>query len=258
VPTTSNRFAVAVLVLAGSFAINGCAATAPSLADREFLSVAVTDGGAPKLLAAGTRIRLDFRGTDLGASAGCNSIGGTYRFEGSTLVFEGGSMTEMGCDAERDAQDQWLVQLLGSRPTARLVGDELTLESGSVVVRLRDREVVEPDAALVGPLWTVVSIIGGDAVSSIPDGATATLQFKADGTVDINAGCNQGSGTWATVGSGLQLSAILLTKKACDGVTGALESAVLGVLQSATIAAAIDSKSLTLQAGGQGLQLQAP
>lgn len=243
-----------VILLAGTAA---CSGSAPTLVGRTFLSVAVTDGGAPRPLVAGTRIRLDFRATDLGASAGCNSMSGTYRIENGQLVFEGGAMTEMGCSVDREAQDRWLIDLLGSKPAARLTGDELVLESGSIVVHLLDRKIVEPDVALSGPTWTVVSIIDGGAVSSVPAGAIATLMFKADGTLELNSGCNQGGGSWKAVGNGIEVSNLVLTKKACDGPGGQLESAVVGVLRAGSISASIDSNLLTLQAGARGLQLRA-
>lgn len=254
---TLRQLATGIALVAILTAAAGCAASAPSLAARTFLSVAVTDGGAARPLVAGTRIRLDFRATDLGASAGCNSIGGTYRIENGHLIFEGGSMTEMACDPGRDAQDQWLVQVLGSKPAARLNGDELVLESGSTVVRLLDRKVVEPDVALAGTTWTVVSIIAGDAVSSVPQGATATLLFNANGSMSVNAGCNQGGAMWKAVGSGIEVTDLVLTKKACEAAGGQLESAVVGVLRSGSIAASIDANLLTLQAAGGGLQLRA-
>ena len=238
--------------------VAGCAAaSSPGLAGRTFLSVAVTDGGAARPLVAGTRIRLDFRASDLGASAGCNSMGGTYRLDGGRLIFEGGGMTEMACEPDRMAQDTWLASLLASNPTARLAGDELTLTSGSIVVRLLDRKVVEPDVALTGHAWTVVSIIAGDAVSSVPQGASATLTFNADGTLTVDAGCNQGSARFSAVPGGIEVSDLVLTKKACEGPGGQLESAVVGVLRAGTIAAAIDSNVLTLRAGAAGLQLRA-
>jgi len=255
--TTLRHLATGLALVAILATAVGCAGSTVSVADRTFLSVAVTDGGAVRPLVPGTRIRLDFRATDLGASAGCNSIGGTYRIENGRLVFEGGAMTEMGCDQERHAQDDWLSELLASKPTARLTGDELILESGTIVIRLLDRKIVEPDVALTGPTWTVVSIISGDAVSSIPDGAVATLDFKADGTLSVNTGCNQGGGTWKAVGTGIEVSALMLTKKACQGAGGQLESAVVGVLGAGQIVAAISSNMLTLQAGGNGLQLRA-
>ena len=236
----------------------GCAAAAAtSIGDREFLSVNVTDGGVPRPLVPDTRIRLNFSGTNLGASAGCNSIGGTYRFEGGRLVFEGGAMTEMGCDQARHDQDEWLVAFLASRPAAHLNGNDLALESGSVVVALRDRSVVEPDANIVGPTWTLVSIIQGDAVSSVPQGQSATLKFNADGRFELFAGCNRGGGTWQAAGGGIEFSAIMLTKMACDGPASAIESAVPGILEADSNAAEIKSNILTLEAGANGLQFEA-
>ena len=244
---------VAVVVLAA-----GCSsAGAASLGEREFLSVNVTDGGAARQLVPGTRIRLTFAGNNLGASAGCNSIGGTYRIEGGRLIFEGGAMTEMGCDDARHAQDDWLVELLGSKPTVRLTGNDLTLESGATVVSLKDRTVVEPDANIVGPTWTLVSIIQGDAVSSVPDGQSATLKFGADGSLEVFAGCNRGGGTWEAVGGGINVSEIMLTKMACDAPGATIESAMMAVLDAGSISAEIKANTLTLQAGANGLQLQA-
>lgn len=236
----------------------GCAGSATPLADRAFLSVAVTDGGVARPLVAGTRIRLDFRDKDLGASVGCNSIGGTYRIDDGRLVFTGGSMTEMGCDQDRAAQDTWLNALLSAGPTVRVNGDELILESGSIVVRLLDRKVVEPDLTIAGRTWTVESIISGDAVSNVPGGASATLSFNTDGTVTVDTGCNQGSARWIARGTGIDFADLGLTKKACDGAGAQLEAAVVGVLRVGSVPASIDGSVLTLQAGSQGLQLRAP
>ena len=165
-------------------------------------------------------------------------------------------MTEMGCDPEREAQDQWLSGFLASKPAIALVANDLTLTSGATVVRLLDREVAEPDANIVGPTWTVVSIIDGDAVSSVPDGAVATLQFAADGSVLVNTGCNQGQGRWSNAGGGITFSEVILTKKACSGVEGQLEGAMLPIL-GGKADASIDASMLTLQSGAAGLQLQA-
>jgi heat shock protein HslJ len=254
-PTPTLRvaaaFALVLLMLTA-----GCSAASFSLADREFLSTAILDGGAPFALAPGTRIRLGFEASDLAVSAGCNHIGGTYRIDGGRLVFDGVAMTEMGCDQQRDAQDQWLVKFLTSKPTVQLLGTDLTLDNGQTVVHLADRSVVEPDLNITGPTWTVVTIIDGDTASSVPAGAVATLVFGADGTLQVNDGCNRGAGHWVAEGNGLRLSDIMLTKMACDPPAGALESAVLAVLNQGSVAAEITADLLTLQADGRGLQLQ--
>jgi heat shock protein HslJ len=245
--------ALLLLMSAGA----ACNAAAPQPTDRTFLSVAVTDGGAARPLVAGTRIRLDFRGNELGANAGCNSIGGTYSIQNGALVLDAAGMTEMGCDQLRHDQDDWLIEFLSSRPAFSISGDELTLAGTTVVLRLMDRRIVEPDVALVGPTWTVDAIASGDAVSSIPGGAVATLRFHPDGSVDVNTGCNQGSGTWKSVGATVEISQLMLTKRACDQANGGLEGAVLSLIDGGPMAAEIEASSLRLQAGQNGLHLRA-
>jgi heat shock protein HslJ len=222
-----------VIALAASLAACTSAAgptPAPpaGVAGRTFLSTSITDGGVDRPLVAGTRIRLDLRDGDLTASAGCNTMGARYHVDGQRLIVEQLSMTDMGCPAALGAQDTWLAQLLGAGPTIRLDGDELDLTSGTVVVRLMDRRVADPDRPLVGTAWTLESIIGGDAVSSVPSGAQpATLLFSSDGTVTVSTGCNQGSATWTRAGTGITFADLVLTKKACAGPGAALESAAI-------------------------------
>ena len=234
----------------------GCQAAASlTLAGREFLSTGITDGGAAFNLVPGTRVRLGFTDTGLTAQAGCNSFGASYRIEGGRLVIDGGAMTEMGCDEARNKQDQWLFEFLGSKPSATLAGTDLALDNGRTVIRLVDRTIAEPDLNIAGPAWTVTSIIEGDAVSSVPAGVTATFVFGNDGTVEVNAGCNHGSGSWALEGSGIVFRDVALSKMACEGPAGAMETAVLAVLNKGTVQASIRANVLTLQAGGNGLQL---
>ena len=254
-PVVRNAIAVglALLVLAS---IASCQAAASlSLKDREFLSNGITDGGAAFALVPGTRVRLGFTATNLTASAGCNTFGATYQIEGGRLVIDGGAMTEMGCDEPRNTQDQWLFAFLGSKPGATLAGNDLTLDNGRTIMRLVDRTIAEPDLNIVGPTWTVTSIVDGDVVSSVPAGATATLVFGNDGSVTVNAGCNRGRGSWAAQGAGITFHEIALTKMACEGAARALETAVLAVLDAGSVQASIRANVLTLQAGARGLQL---
>jgi heat shock protein HslJ len=178
------------------------------LVGRTFLSVSATDGGVDRPVVPGTRIRLDFRAADFTASAGCNTIGGQYRVEAGRLVVVQLATTAMGCPAALGAQDAWLSALLMARPAVDLSGNALTLDAGSSVLKLLDQAVADPDRPLVGTLWNLESIISGGAVSSIPDGARATILFKADGTLSLFTGCNQGGATWtqARMGSRCPIS----------------------------------------------------
>jgi heat shock protein HslJ len=164
-------------------------------------------------------------------------------------------MTEMACDEPRSKQDDWVSAFLGSRPTVALTGNDLTLTAGDVVIRLLDREIADPDLPLVGPTWTVNSIVAGDAVSSIPDGVIATLTFGQDGQVAVATGCNRGSGMYALEGSRMHIVELVTTKMACDGARGQMEAAVRTVLGAENLTYAIEAGSLTLQAGAQGLVL---
>jgi heat shock protein HslJ len=260
VPSTrpAPRHALGLLapVVAAAIVLGGCSAAAFQAADHAYLSVGVTEGGAAKRLVPGTRIRLDFGGTNLTASAGCNSMSGAYRVDGGRLRFENTATTAMGCDAERHAQDEWLSTFLASGPVVTLAGSDLTLEAQAVVVRLVDREVAEPDRNLVGPTWTVESIIDGSTASSVPQGLTATLELRPDGTFTVDAGCNRGGGSWKLQGAGVEFADVILTKMACDRPRGELEAAVMRVVGGGVLAAEVDSNVLTLRSGASGLQLR--
>jgi heat shock protein HslJ len=237
--------------------VTGCAALvpAPTLDGRQFLSVEVSEGGAPRPLVPGTRIVLTFDDGSLGAQAGCNHMGFSYRVDRGRLVTEGGAMTEMACDEPREAQDQWLIAFLGSRPTATVAGEVLTLAGGGTVISLLDREVAEPDLPLVGPTWTVDAVLAGDTISSVPQGPVATLRFTADGQVAIETGCNSGSATAEVTTETITFGDVVVTERACL-VAAPAEDAMLAVLGAGEVAYAVDADVLTLRAGSTGLLLR--
>src|SRR5262245_22365775 len=98
------------------------------------------------------------------------------------------------------------MNVLRAAPAITVVGNEITLDGNGAILHLRDERAVTPDQPITGPTWVVDSIVSGDAVSSVPDGAVATIAFHADGTIDVDGGCNQGSGRWQPVGSGVEIS----------------------------------------------------
>jgi heat shock protein HslJ len=255
VPTPPRAFAALLIALLAA-SLAACSSAGPALNGREFLSVEVTDGGGPKALVAGTRIALRFGATDAGATAGCNGLGGTYRIELGKLLYEPGAQTAMGCGEPLEAQDAWLVAFLDSDPMIVLTGNELLLTNGATSIRFLDREVAEPDLNIAGPTWTVESLLEGTIASSVPEGASATMVFKADGTVEVDTGCNRGSGTWELEGAGIRIDALALTKMACQGPGTQLEGAVMRVLSAGLIQTRIEANVLSLFGGNAGLQLR--
>ncbi|HZM72831.1 MAG TPA: META domain-containing protein [Candidatus Polarisedimenticolia bacterium] len=243
------------LALAGCGLLGG--GSASSVEGRTFLSTGVTVAGAPMVLVAGTQIRLSFtKDGSIGAQAGCNSFGGTYRLDGAVLRIDGGGMTEMGCDPDRMAQDDWLFGFLGGAPTISVAGNELILRSGDTVITLLDREIAEPDLPLVGTLWTVTTVfVASDAGMGMSD-VTATLVFNTTGQITFNTGCNQGGGRYVVDGALIHFSDLAMTKRACEGDAGQLEAAVMATLNGDPVWS-LDANSLTLHVanGERGLGL---
>jgi len=248
------------LLLALSLLATACTAAsqAPNATvdGRVFLSTAITDGDDPHPLVDGTQVRIAFRDGQITLSAGCNTIGGAYAIADGRLLVSDLSTTEMGCDPDRQTQDEWLASFIGARPTLTLDGSDLTLQAADTVVTLLDREVAEPDRQLIGPIWTVVSVISGEAVSSVPDGVLATLRFTADGTVEVQTGCNRGGGPVSIEGDTLRFGDIGTTLIGCGGAQAQMEAAMLALLNADAIGFRIDASTLELLAGGTGFQLQ--
>lgn len=223
---------------------------------RAFLSTRVLVDGRERSLVPGTRIRIDFRAGRIGASAGCNQLGGDYRIEGGLLRLANAAVTEMGCDPERHAQDEWLFDFLGRGPTVTLADDVLTLSLGTTTITLLDREVAEPDLPLVGTDWVLASMLTGGTASSVPAGVVAGVHFGADGQVSVETGCNSGGGPYRIDGDRLVFGDLVLTKRACIGPAGEVEAAVLAVLGAKEVVFGIDGSTLRLVAGAAGLDFR--
>lgn len=267
----ATRFATTVLAITAIVVLGACSSGAggggspsPSgppggtgpgldaLDGRTFLSTDVTG----RALVPGSTIRLSFGDGKIGASAGCNSMSGPYRIEDGILRAGSLATTEMACDQPLMAQDTWVAALLDGS-TITLDGDTLTLAQGDTSVTFLDREVADPDLELLGTRWILDGIIEGDAVSSVPVGVTAALTF-ANGTVQVEAGCNQGGGPVAVdeTARTLEFGSIGLTKMACGPGAMAVEQAVLAAIGGGATFE-IEARSLTIRAGGLGLMLRA-
>ena len=226
------------------------AADTGGLEGRTFLA---TDAFGRQLV-PGSMVRLAFADGQIGASGGCNSMGGPYAIDGDRLVVQQLAMTEMACEPRLMDQDAWLANLLDGA-AIRLDGDTLTLSKDGVALTLVDREVADPDRPLLGTRWVLDGLITGDAVSSVPVGVVAALTF-ANGRVKVEAGCNRGGGAVTVAARTLAFGPIALTKMACEGGAMEVERLVSEVL-SGDVRYTIEAGNLTLDAGAAGLMLRA-
>jgi heat shock protein HslJ len=230
---------------------------APSLEDRVFVSQSITEDGAPRALVDGTQLRLQFfEDPRVSASAGCNTLSGRYAIDGGVFVLSDASETAIGCDSVLSQQDDWYFGVLTSSPTIEVGDDTIVIEGSGVRIEYLDQEVANPDAELVGPTWTVDTVIEGDLAMHTDWPSPATLVFGSDGTVEVNTGCNSGTGTYSVADGELTFADVAVTERGCDGVTGELESSVLGLVlgpQPVTFEITVDRLSLRGKEGGLDL-----
>jgi heat shock protein HslJ len=208
-----------------------------------------TYDGEPIVLPEGSRITLTIEGDELGGTSACNQYGGTYELDGWSITIGALSMTEMACDEPIMAAEAAFLAALADVDTVEpsrslwLTGPSSDLQFG----------IVPPvdDAAIVGTVWILDSIITGDAVSSVM-GEPATLELADDGTLAGSTGCRAFSGTYAITGDEVQVTQLVTDDRACPDELAGQDDHVLDVLGDG-FTAAVDGARLTLMDGTNGL-----
>jgi len=201
-------------------------------------------------------LRISFADGQLTMQAGCNTMFGSVMVEGGQLLVGVLGTTEIGCADDLMRQDGAIAGFIESRPDVDLDGDRLVLSTAQGTLTFTDREVADPDRPLVGTMWTADTLMSNDAVSTLPQGATATLAI-ADDIAAVSTGCNSGSAPVTITGDVITFGPMTLTEIGCEGDAAALEQIVISSL-SGELTFTIDARRLTLtRADGSGLGLSA-
>jgi heat shock protein HslJ len=252
---------IAGVVLAGAaFALSACGSESGaggSLDGKTYLSVSVTEDGKPKQLAPNTRIQLQFLDDGrLTASAGCNTMGGKVSTGGGKLAVKELAITDMGCDALRGAQDNWLADLLQGQPTWKLDAGKLTVAKGSTALVFQDRETAEPNKPLDGTKWALETVISGQTASHPMGSEQAYFTINGE-RITGSTGCNSFQGIVSRTGNKLTFGELSTTRKACTGDQATLEKAILDGLKT-EVTYTIEANHLKLRTvDGNGLDLTA-
>lgn len=230
----------------------------------EVVATSIVEDGVERPLVEGTELRITFEVPppeadalpSMAVDAGCNRLGFSYDVVGDILHVSGGSTTDMGCDPELMDQDAWITSMLDGEVGWARDGDTLTLTSGAVTITLVPRSAAAPDAELVGPTWTLDTIVEGDTARSVPAGVTAMVVFSGDGGLQVATGCNTGTGGYARPGgaSTIEVTPPSLTRRGCpeDGAAE-VEAAMVQVLDGAVEVDVAEQRLTLTTADGHGL-----
>ena len=169
---------------------------------------------------------LTFEGGRLAVIAGCNTMMGGYTISDDVLVVDTLAQTQMACDPERHAQDEWVAVLFRGGPTLTRAVGTLTVASDEVTVTF-DEQSDPPADSLDGSVWKIVSLDGPAGSLTAPDGAYIAY---ADGRVSISTGCNSGSAEVEVTDDTITFGPMALTRMACDGDVMEFETAVVEML----------------------------
>lgn len=186
-------------------------------------------------------------------TAACNQYGGPITLDGNTISFPDGLFqTEMACvePGVMELEAAYLAALIRVTGSAS-GGGELRLSGSGVDLRFI-AVAPEPDAALVGTVWNLETLIDGEAAASVT--APATLSIDAEGQVSGSTGCNSMFGTYDADAGFSPLSA---TEIGCEPAVMDQEQFVLSVLDAdATLT--IEGSLLTITgSNGKALQYRA-
>jgi heat shock protein HslJ len=248
--------AVVILLAAGCGDDDAGTGGDGELTGRTFLSESITEGGQDRDLVEGTRISLDFT-TDgqVSANAGCNHLFGDVTITSERLEVGPMGGTEMGCDPQRHAQDEWLMDLLQSSPAWLLDGDRLTLTAADTEIVLLDREVADPDRPLEGTRWLVDTIISGDVASSMRTGTEGSAWFVVEGErFTASSGCRAFEGN-VELGEGtLRFGDVVQTDPMCAEEYREVDEAMQAIF-GGEVEYSIEAGRLTFTQTGGGVGL---
>lgn len=196
-------------------------------------------------------ITLKINGTQVGGQAACNSYGGKLQVNGASITISELIQTEMACvDARAMASEAAYLAALAVVNAAARAGNSLVLSGPQVELQFALVPPV-PDAALIGPVWVLESLIDGDAVSSTA-GQQATLQLLPDGKLAASTGCRKVTGSYRVSGTHVDVTLDPFDAIGCANDVGDQDARVLAVLGGG-FEVAIEGEAMTLIVGQQGL-----
>lgn len=197
-------------------------------------------------------ITLTFDGEQVGGTASCNSYGGTFQLDGSTISFSDLAMTEMACMPEETMIAEQ-VYASGLTMVEALTLDQTLVLSGPDVELTFDRLEPVPDAELTNTIWVLDGLIAGDSVTSPVADSRATVEFFTDGSMLGDTGCRPFSGKYKISGAEVVLTELAADGHECEPGVADQDSRVISALEGSFRVEIENDRLTTWTHGDEGL-----
>lgn len=154
--------------------------------------------------------------------ADCNNAMGSYRVEGSSLTIEMGPTTMAACSPE--SRSDSFIQYLGYAANYFFEDGDLYIDlmaDGGTLAFAPAKTVMADDGegAVTGELWVNpwqwVSFTNPVEQFQVQDPENYVLTFNQDGTLAIQADCNNAMGSYTLDGSSISIEVGPMTRAAC-------------------------------------------
>ncbi|HXV69907.1 MAG TPA: META domain-containing protein [Acidimicrobiia bacterium] len=197
-------------------------------------------------------ITLTFDGEQVGGTASCNSYGGTFQLDGSTISFSNLAMTEMACMPEETMIAEQLYAS-GLTMVEALSLDQTLVLSGPDVELTFDRLEPVPDAELTNTIWVLDGLIVGETVTSPVADSRATVEFFTDGSMLGDTGCRPFSGKYEINGAEVVLTELAADGHECEPGVADQDSRVISALEGSFRVEIENDRLTTWTHGDEGL-----
>ncbi len=200
-------------------------------------------------------VTITFAEDAFGGTASCNGYGGVYQRANTAIILTDIAVTEMACSPSETMtlESQFLEGL--ARADGLLLADTLSLTGDGVRLMFQAVEPVE-EAALLGTVWVLDTLIQGDAASSV-SGDRATLEFFSDGSVIGSTGCRGFTGQYVVSGAEVVITDLLAGPEECPGELASQDSQVISAIEGGFRVDIDGDRMTTWTHGDEGLGYRA-
>jgi len=160
-----------------------------------------------------------FQNGQMSGSAGCNNYFASYETDGSSLTLGPIGSTKMACDEARNQREMEFLATLDGVTGYNIAGDTLELVDAEGTVQIlfaAQAETAVPEELLGTWYWLAYQDMAELNDIAVSDPAQYTLEFLADGTVQIKADCNDATSTVTVDGSSITFAPGPMTLAECE------------------------------------------